>query len=52
MEFALFGIFSLLLSLAVPVFVVVVTVLVLKSFKERNELLRDIRDELRNKKSY
>ncbi|UCZ55425.1 hypothetical protein LGQ02_01365 [Bacillus shivajii] len=44
-----FGLFSLLIYLGIPILTLVVVFYIIKLMKERNEYLRDIRDELRHR---
>lgn len=45
--FSIFGLFSVLIWLAVPVFVIYVAITIINLMKQKNEYLMEIRDELR-----
>ncbi|MDQ0270548.1 hypothetical protein [Cytobacillus purgationiresistens] len=45
--FAFFGLFNLLVYIGIFIFAIYVAVTIMKTSKQRNEFLKEIRDELR-----
>jgi heme exporter protein D len=48
----MFGFFGFLISIAVPIFFIYVAITIMKLMKQKNEYLKDIRNELKKNNSF